>query len=217
MGGYDPYSCSKACSELITSSYENSFFPKHKLEEHLVSISTVRAGNVIGGGDFASNRLIPDFIKSILEKKDIEIRNPNAIRPWQHVLEPLSGYLLLAEKMYNSQGEFNGSWNFGPEESDAVSVEEVVKKMKNIIETIKLTEKSITLNSPNLKIDKSNHPHEAMQLKLDISKVKTYLNWKPKWNIDKALTMCLTWTDSFIKGADIESVCNEQIYDYLSA
>ena len=216
LGGKDPYSSSKACSELVTSSYESSFFPRDKTEEHLVSIASARAGNVIGGGDFASFRLIPDMIKSIIAKKDIEIRNPYSVRPWQHVLEPLSGYIVLAEKMYSSKGEFNGSWNFGPEESDAMSVMDVVNRIKNIIDSSILSDQGSSLFSPKIKMDTTNHPPEAINLKLDISKAKQYLGWKPRWNIHKALFMSVDWVDSFQKGNDINKLCNKQIIEYSS-
>ena len=184
LGGHDPYSNSKACSELVTLSYRSSYFQPDKYETHGLAIATARAGNVIGGGDFATDRLIPDIIRSILNSEKVKIRNPNSIRPWQHVLEPLSGYLSLAEKLYENGKAYSESWNFGPNENDARSVLEIVeslnKRIKQKAELKGIPNKS--LQFPGYEIDKGVHPHEANYLKLDISKSKSILKWRPIWN-----------------------------------
>jgi len=184
MGGFDPYSNSKGCSELVTSSYRNSFFnPENYGNDHHVAIATARAGNVIGGGDWAKDRLIPDIIKSIEKNEKVQIRSPYAIRPWQHVLEPLSGYLLLAEKLFGEKGiDYAQGWNFGPEDSDAQPVEKIVKTL------CEQWGKSLKYY-----LDSSLQPHEANYLKLDISKAKALLNWKPTWNLDKTLISIINW------------------------
>jgi len=179
LGGYDPYSSSKACSELITAAYRRSFFNSKSAGEcHSAHIATARAGNVIGGGDYAKDRLLPDIIRSLQNEEEIIIRNPYAIRPWQHVLEPLYGYLLLAESLSTEEGEdFTGAWNFGPTDDDAISVEKIVEKACRIWGY----ESSFT-------VDKSiHHPHESQYLKLDTSKARQFLGWHPVWNITKAL------------------------------
>lgn len=205
MGGYDPYSNSKACSELVTSSYINSFFNPQEYRSHKVAIATARSGNVIGGGDWAPDRLIPDCIKSLLKKEIILIRNPQAIRPWQHVLEPLGGYLILAQKLYEQGPSFGGAWNFGPEDGDAKSVEWLVKKIC-----------ALWGDGAKYRIDKKRHPHEAHYLKLDCSKAKHFLNWQPKWNIEKAVEKVVEWVKAYQKGGDMKKICISQIREYNS-
>jgi CDP-glucose 4,6-dehydratase len=182
MGGYDPYSASKGCAELITSSYINSFFNPNKYKEHGIALASVRAGNVIGGGDWAEDRLIPDCIKAIIAQEPIVIRSPDAIRPWQHVLEPLYGYLLLAQKLYSNGSDYSGAWNFGPDINN-------VKSVKWIVETI------IDQWGDNSKysIDENNKPHEATYLSLDCSKAKSKLKWYPAWEIKKTLLNTIEW------------------------
>ncbi|TGL99807.1 CDP-glucose 4,6-dehydratase [Leptospira jelokensis] len=214
LGGLDPYSNSKACSELVTHSYENSFFKKEDISKHRLSIATARAGNVIGGGDFANDRLIPDLIRSISLNQSLKIRNPNSIRPWQHVLEPINGYLLLIESMYDSDGIYNGAWNFGPNTNETVPVIEIVHKLQKIIEVCQNSDPSFQLNIPRYEIDNGDHPHEANFLKLDISKAKNQLNWFPKWNIDHALLKILEWTNAYLNGTDIQNICLNQIEEY---
>ena len=162
MGGYDPYSSSKGCAELVTSAYRRSF-----LQGQSIGIASVRAGNVIGGGDWADNRLIPDILTSFEKNEPVVIRNPKAIRPWQHVLEPLSGYLILAQKLYGDQKEYAEGWNFGPNDSDSKPVDWILDKMIS------------KWPNSSWKLDVNSNPHEANFLKLDISKAKLKLGWKP--------------------------------------
>ncbi len=203
MGGFDPYSSSKACSELVTSAYRNSFFAPDKFKEHGVAIATARAGNVIGGGDWANDRLVCDCIRSILQEKEIVLRYPAAIRPWQHVLEPLRGYMLLAERMYSEGEEFCEPFNFGPYDSDAVSVELLVSKLCS-----KWGEKA------TYQVENREQLHEANFLKLDCSKACTKLKWYPLWNLDRALDTIVEWTKEYANGKDVYSICLKQIKDY---
>ncbi|MEZ7892916.1 MAG: CDP-glucose 4,6-dehydratase [Candidatus Wallbacteria bacterium] len=203
MGGYDPYSNSKSCSELITSSYRNSFFNVKDYEKHQVGLASVRAGNVIGGGDWAADRLIPDCLKSLLKGEKIVIRNPYAIRPWQHVLEPLCGYLTLTKKLYEDGSKYGEGWNFGPDDSDAKQVEWIVKKICQKWG-----------NNAGYIIDKGPHPHEASYLKLDCSKAKARLNWIPRWNLETALEKIIEWTYAYKENKNIFEVCVKQIQEY---
>lgn len=205
LGGYDPYSNSKACSELVTSSYRSSFFNSENYKTHKVAIASARAGNVIGGGDWAVDRLIPDCVRAILRKKFIVIRNPNAIRPWQHVLEPLSGYLILAEKLYINGPKYVGAWNFGPDDSNAKTVEWIVKKICNRWE-----------EGASYKIDKGKHPYEAHYLKLNCSKAKSDLNWYSKWSLDTTIDKIIEWTKAYKNKEDLREVCLKQIKEYIN-
>lgn len=180
LGGYDPYSASKACTELAVSSYRNSFFPLNKFDKHNKAISTARAGNVIGGGDFSKDRLIPDIIKALQNNEPIIIRNPHAVRPWQHVLEPLSGYLLLGNLLQKDPFQYSDAWNFGPYNDDTLTVEEIVKK---VIEIWGGGTYTIDTNS--------NHLHEAGLLQLDISKSMNSMKWRPKLNAEKRLAYAI--------------------------
>lgn len=200
LGGYDPYSSSKACSEIVTAAYRNSFF---YASEH-PAVASARAGNVIGGGDWAADRLIPDCLKSLIERQIITIRNPNAIRPWQHVLEPLSGYLLLAERLYENGHEFASSWNFGPEDKDAKPVEWIVGELCDLWE-----------ENAGFQVDKNPQPHEATYLKLDCSKARARLAWTPKWNLEKALEQIVIWTQAYQQHQDMRLVCLKQIDEYM--
>jgi CDP-glucose 4,6-dehydratase len=182
MGGYDPYSSSKGCAELVTASYRNSFFNVDKYNDHKVVIASARAGNVIGGGDWALDRLVPDIINSYSNGKKVLIRNPHAIRPWQHVLEPLNGYLTLAERAHTDGIEYAEAYNFGPSDKDCQPVEILVDKITQLWG-----------QSAEYEIDKSPQPHEASFLKLDSSKAHTKLDWWPKWNIDQALMETVNW------------------------
>ena len=204
MGGYDPYSNSKGCSELVTSSFRNSFFNTNKYKEHGVAIATARAGNVIGGGDWAEDRLIPDFIRSIVKKEKLKIRSPYAIRPWQHVLEPLSGYLKLAEKLYTDGPDFAEAWNFGPEDFDAKNVEWIISTICELWG-----------NGASYEIDTNPQPHEANYLKLDCSKAKSRLGWTPKWNIKTTLETIVQWNKDYLEGKDIKETCLSQLNNYF--
>jgi len=200
LGGHDPYSASKACSEIITKSYERSFF--HNMQ---IGVATVRAGNVIGGGDWSKDRLIPDVLYSLQKKESLIIRNPNSTRPWQHVLEPLAGYLILAERLYLENSSFSGAWNFGPNDSDARPVSWIVERM---------SEKWGC--EPNYLFDNKENPHEANFLKLDISKSKNFLQWEPRWSIDNSLDKVIEWHKEWIEGKDIRKLCEEQIKSFLN-
>ncbi|WP_026839823.1 CDP-glucose 4,6-dehydratase [Geobacter bremensis] len=204
MGGYDPYSSSKGCAELVTAAYRNSFFNPKQYEKHGVAIATARAGNVIGGGDWAAERLIPDCVCALLKGNDIVIRNPHAIRPWQHVLEPLSGYLLLAQNLYQHGSHYASGWNFGPGEDDARPVEWIVQKMC-----------AAWGNGAAYKLDGGVHPHEAHYLKLDCSKARGELGWQPKWNLQTAIDRIIDWTLAYRDKRPMREVCLAQIQDYI--
>ncbi|MEE1154868.1 MAG: CDP-glucose 4,6-dehydratase [Acutalibacteraceae bacterium] len=200
LDGFDPYSNSKSCSELVTHSYKNSFFADNR-----IAISTARAGNVIGGGDFAPDRIIPDSVRSAKEKKDIEVRNPFSTRPYQHVLEPLCAYLLIAEMQYNNP-KLADSYNVGPDECDCVTTGNIVDMfVKYYGEGMKWINKA-----------EENAPHEANFLKLDCSKLKTTMKWKPVWNIEKAIEKTVEWSKVYISGEDVTEITNKQIREFLS-
>jgi CDP-glucose 4,6-dehydratase len=203
LGGFDPYSNSKACSELVTSAYRNSYFNDADYRKHGVAIASARAGNVIGGGDWAKDRLIPDCIRSLLDNKSITIRNPHSIRPWQHVLEPLGGYLLLAQKLYENGPEYATAWNFGPKDSDVATVEMIVKELCKLWG-----------RDANYSVDHSSQPYEANYLKLDCSKAKVELNWEPRWNINKTIEKIIEWNTSYQKHESILETCISQIKEY---
>lgn len=206
MGGFDPYSNSKGCSELITASYRSSFFNSQRFAEHGVGLASARAGNVIGGGDWAGDRLIPDIIRAILAGEPVRIRNPHAIRPWQHVLEPLSGYLLLAQKLYEDGAHYAEGWNFGPAEEDAWPVEWIVQRLCRQWGA-----------GARYEIDEGDHPHEAHYLKLDCSKARSGLGWHPRWDLDKALDSIIEWTQSYRSGDNLQKVCLGQIAEFTGA
>lgn len=199
MGGRDPYSSSKACSELVTQAYRKSFFNSHKA----ANIASGRAGNVIGGGDWAEDRLIPDILKALIDEKPVEVRNPFAIRPWQHVLEPLSGYLTLAERLWVDGEIYAGGWNFGPEERD-------IKRVSSVTEYLVEHWGAAT----GWVHDESEQPHEAQLLKLDISKAKSILNWSPTWNLNMALDSVIEWHQEWLKGRDLKSTTIRQIHAF---
>jgi CDP-glucose 4,6-dehydratase len=204
MGGYDPYSNSKGCSELVTSSFRSSFFNPKEYSKHGVAVASARAGNVIGGGDWADDRLIPDFIRSISKGEKVKIRSPYAIRPWQHVLEPLTGYLALCEKLYSEGPAFAEAWNFGPDDKDAKNVEWITKTICDLWG-----------ESAQFEIDTNPQPHEANYLKLDCSKAKAELAWIPKWDIETTLKSIVDWNKSFIAGDNIRVVTENQIDQYF--
>lgn len=203
LGGYDPYSSSKACSELVTAAYRNSFFNPDRYQEHRVAIASARAGNVIGGGDWATERLRPDCVRALLDGKPVQVRNPHAIRPWQHVLEPLSGYLVLARKLFQEGAAWSGAWNFGPRDDDAQTVEWIVTAMTGRWG-----------NGAQYCIDQGEHPHEAHFLKLDCSKAIAGLGWRPRWNLSRALDSIIDWTRLYQCQGDVRQLCLQQIEDY---
>lgn len=204
LGGYDPYSSSKACSELVTAAYRSSYFTPHKYNvTHHVAIASARAGNVIGGGDWATDRLIPDIMRAIFAGKPVPIRNPRAIRPWQHVLEPLSGYLILAQRLYESGSRFAEGWNFGPPEGDSKPVEWVVQQLCNHWG-----------NGASFLIDTGNHPHEAHHLRLDCSKAAMELGWQPRWPLEQALASTVNWFKGFSEQQNMRAICLQQIAAY---
>ena len=201
MGGYDPYSSSKGCAELATAAYRRSFF--NEKGNKSTSVASVRAGNVIGGGDWAADRLIPDILRGFTGNRPVTIRNPLAIRPWQHVLEPISGYLLLARKLYEQGSAYAEGWNFGPSEDDAKPVQWIVERLADLWGETARWEK-----------DGADHPHEAHYLKLDCSKSRMRLGWKPKWTLAEALNRIIAWHKAYQSGEDMRDYSLSQIADY---
>jgi CDP-glucose 4,6-dehydratase len=199
MGGHDPYSSSKGCAELVTSAYRRSFFSS----DGTASLASARAGNVIGGGDWAEDRLIPDILRAFEKLEPVVIRNPLSTRPWQHVLEPLSGYLVLAQELYLNGDDFAESWNFGPKDEDCKPVNWILDQM-------------VTYwgNNASWNLDKNNNPHEAGFLKLDCSKASNRLKWNPKWNLDETLEMIVNWHQLYINAGNIKKQCLKEINSY---
>ena len=204
MGGFDPYSSSKGCMELLVASYRNSYFPAELHHQHGTAVATVRAGNVIGGGDWATDRLIPDMLKAFSNGKCTFIRNPQSIRPWQHVLEPLAGYLEIAECLYEQGSDYAEAWNLGPEQKDAKSVEWIANKLCDLWG-----------QGASWQCDNSqSHPHEAHYLKLDCSKVWSRLKWRPQWTLEKALEQIVEWHKSVTGGLSARQITLQQILKY---
>ena len=208
MGGYDPYSTSKGCAELVTSCYRRSFFNSVPCSpttipacSHSVLLASARAGNVIGGGDWAEDRLIPDIIRSVSRNEKVVIRNPKSTRPWQHVLEPLSGYLMLGQMLLEGNSEFAEGWNFGPDDESNIDVETVVKTIKDSWNKIDYSI-SQPSNPPTLQ---PSNLHEAGLLKLDCSKANSKLNWKPVWDINKTVSVTAQWYKEFYENDKIMS------------
>ncbi len=201
MGGFDPYSSSKGCAEILTASYRSSFLGADS--DRIIGLATARAGNVIGGGDTAQDRLLPDLIRDSQLQREVAIRNPGAVRPWQHVLEPLHGYLLLAEKLLMDPTRYADAWNFGPEESDMLPVRDIVDRFSRL---------------PGFELqwtqDASANPHEAGLLCLDCSKAKSQLGWRPRWNIDTALSTIAEWHTAAANGEDMREISLRQIECY---
>jgi CDP-glucose 4,6-dehydratase len=205
MGGHDPYSSSKGCSELVTAAYRRSFFEHADATEH-VGLASARAGNVIGGGDFAKDRIIPDFMAAIAKRKPLYVRNPDAIRPWQHVLEPLSGYLLLAAKLWDQPSEYAAGWNFGPRPDDIRPVRWIVERLSHYYgERLRW------------EIDSGPKPHEAHLLLLDSAKARLLLGWQPRWTLDAALKAVVDWHSAYENGEPMRDVVLRQIESYESA
>lgn len=207
IGGRDPYSNSKGCAELVTSAYRESYFPPEQVDRHGVAIATARAGNVVGGGDWTAHQLIPDLMRSFLAGKACLIRNPMAIRPWQFVLEPLRGYLVLAEHLAEAPSRFASAWNFGPADQDAKPVAWIADEL------VRLWGKPASWTR-----DSAHHPHEAYMLKLDASKAHADLHWHPVMPLPVALDWIVAWYRGFENGDDLRSVCEFQIgrYEKLS-
>lgn len=203
MGGYDPYSNSKGCAELVASAYRNSFFPPSEYEKHGVALASVRAGNVIGGGDWAGDRLIPDIMRAIMAGESVIIRSPNAIRPWQHVLEPLNGYLTLAENLWESGALYAEGWNFGPNDEDARPVSWIVEHLTKMWG-----------EGASWQLDTGINPHEATYLKLDCSKAKAKLKWMPKLPLEDTLDWIIEWYRAYLQSADMRQVTEAQIARY---
>ncbi|QMV20357.1 CDP-glucose 4,6-dehydratase [Granulicella sp. 5B5] len=206
MGGYDPYSSSKGCAELVTAAFRRSYFPPDKHSEHKVAITSGRAGNVIGGGDWAPDRLVPDIIRSFTANQPAIIRNPRAVRPWQHVLEPLSGYLTLAERPFTDGQSVTGAWNFGPSEAGAQPVRYLADSMV----------KAWGDGAAWVPAEDEQAVHEAHLLNLDSSKARTLLGWRPRWRLDEALAHTVDWYREFYHGGDIRSFSLRQIEHYAS-
>jgi CDP-glucose 4,6-dehydratase len=203
MGGYDPYSNSKACSELATAAYRSSFFNPASHASHGVAVASARAGNVVGGGDWAEDRLVPDAVKALLAGIPVPIRNPHAIRPWQHVLDPLTGYLLLAERLVADGPAFAEGFNFGPGDDSAIPVGELVSRLCRVWG-----------RDAAFEVQPGEHPHEASFLKLDSSKARTRLGWRPHWEIDATLARIAGWYAAVGAGRPALDACREQVEDY---
>lgn len=204
LGGHDPYSNSKACAELVTQSFRDSFFSGAKAGG--VGIASARAGNVIGGGDWAADRLLPDFVRAIVAGRPVRVRRPEAVRPWQHVLDPLSGYLRLAERLLADGKRWGEGWNFGPDESDARNVRWVVERFTQLWG-----------DGARWEADPGPHPHEAGMLRLDISKARERLGWRPTWDIERALERTVAWYRAQAKGGDARELALAQIEDFEMA
>lgn len=198
LGGHDPYSSSKACAELVSATYRNSF-----LKQCGIKIATARAGNVVGGGDFAKDRLIPDFFRAVETGKKLFIRSPNALRPWQHVLEPLSGYILLAEKLVKEGDDFAEAWNFGPQENDTKTVSWLINYL------------SQKISNKQWDIDKNKQPHEAAILLLDSSKAKSRLGWNPRWSLQTTLEKVIEWHQAYKEKKLMAEISVSQIDSYF--
>lgn len=202
LGGKDPYSASKVCCEHIFNSYLKSFF-KNKRNQR---VATVRAGNVIGGGDYSKDRLIPDIYRSIKSKRKIILRNPNSVRPWQHVLEPLSGYIILAESLFNKKNDkIEPNWNFGPNINSCKSVKYIAEKFS----------KNLNYKIEIIKIKNKNIKSETDLLRLSNYKSKKYLKWHPKWNLKKTISKIIEWNAEVKKTRKAQSICSKQILEYL--
>lgn len=202
LGGHDPYSSSKACCELLAQSYAASFFAADRYDEHGLALATARAGNVLGGGDFAPERLIPDVLKAWSANEPVTLRYPQAVRPWQHALEPLAGYLLLAERLYNQGPVFAGAWNFGPGEADMCTVGEVVARLA-----------SRWPQAPGVRLETSDM-HEAGLLRLDSSRAQQLLGWRASWSLRQCLEQTLDWHLAWKNGEDMRAVTLNQLNLY---
>ena len=205
MGGYDPYSSSKGCAELVTASYRQSFFNTDDYASHGVAVATVRAGNIICGGDWAEDRLVPDIVRAIIAGEQAVIRFPEAIRPWQHVLDPLSGYFTLAEKLYSDGPAFAEAWNFGPGSDSEQPVRVLADQMA-----------TLWGDGASWKLSDDYHPHEAGYLKLDCSKARAKLGWRPMIGLEAALEACVSWYKAYSRGDDLKQITLDQINAHQS-
>jgi CDP-glucose 4,6-dehydratase len=203
MGGHDPYSNSKGCAELVSAAYRSSFFNVNNYAQHGVATATVRAGNVIGGGDWAQDRLIPDILNAFEQGRKVDIRNPHAIRPWQHVMEPLRGYLTVAEQLFEHGPSFGEGWNFGPNDEDAKPVGWIAEQMA-----------ALWGADAQWQVDTGEHPHEAHYLKLDISKARRHLNWHPALRLKDALALIIDWSKQRKAGANMRQLTLAQLQAY---
>lgn len=203
MGGHDPYSSSKGCAELVVAAYRSSYFEVDRSREFPLAVATARSGNVIGGGDWARDRLVPDLIRCIESAQALDVRSPTATRPWQHVLEPLSGYLTLAQALRLAGASVAGGWNFGPFGEDEKPVSWLVNRLSEFLG-----------NEVSWNDDRGRHPHEAQSLKLDISKARAKLGWTPRWSLDRALHETATWYQAAREGKDMRAFSINQIKNY---
>lgn len=203
MGGYDPYSSSKGCAELVTAAYRNSYFNSDAFAQHRMALASARAGNVIGGGDWAEDRLVPDILGAFSRGEPVMIRNPNAVRPWQHVLEPLRGYLTLAERLFTEGASYAEAFNFGPREEDAQTVEWIVSQL-----AAKWGESAVW------RVDGAKHPHEASLLRLDVSKAAHRLAWRPVLNLEAGLKLTVDWVRADLEGQNMHGFTQAQINNY---
>jgi len=203
LGGMDPYSCSKSCAELATAAYRKSFFDRRGQGVGRVFVATVRAGNVIGGGDWAEDRLIPDLMRAVMSGKPVLIRNPHAVRPWQHVLEPLEGYLTLAEKLWEGKDEYADAWNFGPDEENTVTVEALALRIKERWG-----------HEVQWLFDPAEHPHESRFLKLDSSKARSKLMWRPRLTLSQTVDWLVEWYQCYQQKQDMKKVTLSQLESY---
>lgn len=206
MGGYDPYSNSKGCAELVVSAFRQSYFGSNSAYNQNCAVASGRAGNVIGGGDWSEDRLVPDIVRAFSIGKSVEIRNPSAIRPWQHVLEPLSGYMLLAEKLYQDGKVHASGWNFGPRDTDVKPVETIVSRMAELWG-----------EGSGWHLADGAQPHEARLLKLDCSKADAELGWQPRWNLEKTIQSIVAWHKADASGADMYHHCMAEIEEYKNS
>ena len=210
LGGFDPYSNSKACAELATASYTSAFFHASRYAEHHVAIGSARAGNVIGGGDWAADRLLPDAVRAFGSDAVLPIRNPRAVRPWQHVLEPLRGYLMLAQALIEEGPRVGGAWNFGPSAQATQPVEAVVRQFA-------ATWERSSSKQARWSADTNLHPHEAQALQLDCSKARSVLGWTPVLSLGEALDLTAGWYAKFLQGSDARALSLAQITHYEAA
>ncbi|MFN2498990.1 MAG: CDP-glucose 4,6-dehydratase [Pyrinomonadaceae bacterium] len=205
MGGYDPYSSSKGCAELVTAAFRRSFFNATKTAARPAAIASVRAGNVVGGGDWASDRLVPDIMRALLADRPAVIRNPEATRPWQHVLDPLAGYIRLMENLVTDGSKYAESWNFGPRVEDAKPVSWVAQRLVELWDGDK-----------GWQVEDADHPHEAHYLKLDSAKAAAQLGWQPQWNIDEGLRAVVDWYKCYESGQELRDLMVRQIESYMN-